>query len=194
MRTIAAVLLLLIGSAVASLAQTSKAELGLNYNWMYSNRPPGGDTTFSMNGGSVSLAWNVNQRLALVGDIGAVHASDVPSAGQGLTITSYVFGPRFYYRRRSVTSERRWLKLAPYGQLLVGGAHASGSLAGGIGGGATDAFAMKVGGGVELPLNQRIILRPAHTEYFLTLFPNGVNDRQNNFLFGAGVIFRLGQR
>lgn len=194
MRTLATVLLLLIGSAGVSLAQTSKAELGLNYNWMYTNRPPGGDTTFSMNGGSVSLAWIVNQRFAIVGDIGAVHASDVPVAGQGLTITSYVFGPRFYYRRKSAGGERRLLKLAPYGQVLVGGAHASGSLAGGSGGGATDSFAMKVGGGVELPLTRRVILRPAHTEYFLTLFPNGVNNRQNNFLFGAGVIFSVGQR
>jgi hypothetical protein len=72
----------------------------------------------------------------------------------------------------------------------LGGAHASGSLSG-SNGGSSNAFAMKVGGGFEMPLSRRIVLRPARTEYFLTLFPNGVNDHQHNFLFGAGVVLRL---
>jgi peptidoglycan-associated lipoprotein len=186
-------LLLLIGSAVACLAQTAKAELGLSYNWMYSNHPAGGDNTFSMNGGSASLAWNVNRSFALVGDVGAVHASDVPIAGQGLTVTSYVAGPRYYYRRKAVRGERQFFSLTPYGQLLLGRAHASGSLSGSSGG-SSNSFAMKVGGGIEMPLNRTIVLRPAQAEYFFTVFPNGVNSRQNNFLFGAGVVFRLGQR
>jgi peptidoglycan-associated lipoprotein len=191
MRSVVRVLLLLIGSAVACLAQTAKAELGLNYNWMYSNFPQGGNSTFSMNGGSASLAWNLNRTWAVVGDVGAVHGANVPIAGQGLTMTSYVVGPRYYYRRKSIR-ERQFFTLTPYGQLLLGGAHASGSLAGNIGG-SSNAFAMKVGGGVELPLNRTVVLRPAQMEYLLTRFPNGGNDRQNNFEFGVGVSFRLGQ-
>jgi len=190
MRTLVKCLLLLIGLAAACVAQTPKAELGLDYNWMYSNHPPGGDTTFSLNGGSASLAWNVNQSFAVVGDVGGVHAADVPLTGQGLTVTSYVVGPRFYLRRKSAGAERRLFMPVPYGQVLLGGAHASGSLSG-SGGGSSNAFAMKVGGGFEMPVSRRIVLRLAQTEYFLTLFPNGVNDRQNNFLFGAGVVLRL---
>jgi hypothetical protein len=160
---------------------------------MHTNMPAGGDTTFGMNGGSVSLAWNVDRNFALVGDIGAVHASDVPVPGQGLTVTYYVVGPRYYWRRKSATNgERRSHALTPYGQVLVGAAHASGLLSGSSGG--SDSFAMKIGGGVELPLNRRVMLRPAQTEYLLTLFPNNVNARQNNFLFGAGLVVRLGQR
>jgi hypothetical protein len=190
MRTLVKILLLLIGLAVASVAQTPKAELGLNYNWMYSNHPPGGDATFALNGGSAALAWRVSPSFALVGDVGAVHAADVPIAGQGLTVTSYVVGPRFYLQRKSAGAERRLFMPVPYGQVLLGGAHASGSLSG-IAGGPSNAFAMKVGGGFEMPLSRRVVLRPAQMEYLLTLFPNGVNDHQNNFLFGAGVVLRL---
>jgi hypothetical protein len=192
MRIRAVFLLFLIGSAGACLAQTAKAELGLNYNWMYSNRPPGGDSTFSLNGGSASLAWNVNQRFAVVSDIGAVHASDVPTAGKGLTITSYLVGPRCYVRRKVVSGERQFFRPTPYGQLLLGGAHAGGSLSGSTGG-SSNTFAMKVGGGIEMPLNRTVVLRPVQTEYFLTLFPNGTNNRQNNFLFSTGVVFRVGR-
>ncbi len=193
MRTLVTLLLLLLGSVVPSLAQAAKAELGLSYNWMHTNLPPGGDTTFGMNGGSASLAWNLDQRFAVVGDIGAVHASDFLISGHGLTITSYLVGPRYYYHRKSAGGERQWYKPNPYGQVLVGGAHASGLLFG-TSGGSANAFAMKIGGGVEMPLTRRIILRPAQAEYFLTKFPNGGNDRQNNFLFGAGMVICFGQR
>jgi hypothetical protein len=53
---------------------------------------------------------------------------------------------------------------------------------------------MKFGGGIEVPLSTRVMLRPVQTEYLLTFFPNGVNNRQNNFLYGGGVVFRLGGR
>jgi peptidoglycan-associated lipoprotein len=194
MRIFLTSLLLLLGSVAACLAQTSKVELGLNYNWMYSNRPPGGNDTFGMNGGSVSVAWDQNRYSAFVVDIGAVHASDVPTAGQGLTVTTFLFGPRIFYRSESrATAEQWWRAIAPYGQALMGAAHATGSLSGNSGN--TDTvFAMKFGGGIEVPLSTRVMLRPVQTEYLLTFFPNGVNNRQNNFLYGGGVVFRLGGR
>ena len=34
--------------------------------------------------------------------------------------------------------------------------------------------------------------RSVQAEYFLTKIPDGLNNRQNNFRFGAGIVFRFG--
>jgi hypothetical protein len=39
--------------------------------------------------------------------------------------------------------------------------------------------------------NSRISLRAGQTEYLLTLFPNGVNSRQNNFNRTTGTVLRF---
>jgi len=189
MRTVGTLLVLLFGLAAVSLAATPGGELALSYNWEHTNAPPSACGCFSLNGGNAAVAWNVSQRFALVGDIGAVQ-SNVSPPGHDLTITSYVFGPRFYYHRRS--AEKRQLPI-PFAQLLLGGAHASGALSGSSGGSA-NAFAFKVGGGVDLSLAPHLALRLGEADYFLTHFPNGINDRQNNFFLSGGVVFRFGER
>ena len=33
---------------------------------------------------------------------------------------------------------------------------------------------------------------PCRAEYFLTKFPDGLNNRQNNFRYSAGIVVRFG--
>lgn len=53
---------------------------------------------------------------------------------------------------------------------------------------------MTAGGGVDYKISQHFAIRPIQAEYFLTDFTDYASNRQNNFRYGAGVVFRLGTR
>jgi outer membrane immunogenic protein len=164
-------------------------EAGVDYSYVRSNTPPGGCACFGLNGGGGSLAYYFNRSLAAVADINSGHSSNIGIGTSDLTLTSYVFGPRYYWHNHSRTT--------PFVQALLGGAHAnSNSLALRVAGQQTgsNAFASKIGGGVDLPLTQRFWLRPFEANYFLTHFNNGVNDHQNNLQIGAGVVLHFGTK
>jgi len=57
--------------------------------------------------------------------------------------------------------------------------------------GSVTALAMTTGGDVDVTMSRHVAIRPVQAEYFLTKFPDGNNNRQNNFRFSAG--FRLGR-
>jgi len=40
-------------------------------------------------------------------------------------------------------------------------------------------------------VSRHISVRPVEAEYVLTKIPDGLNNRQNNFRFGAGIVFRF---
>src|SRR5208282_6886560 len=109
------------------------------------------------------------------------------SGGADLTLTSYLAGPRDAWARGR--------RLAPYAQVLLGGAHASGSLAPGNSGltGSANSFGMIAGGGLDIGLTRHIAVRAFEADYYLTRFDNGVNDHQNNLRLGAGLMIRFGE-
>jgi peptidoglycan-associated lipoprotein len=160
-------------------------EVGGGYTYVRANAPPGGCGCFSLNGGNGWLAFNATKSIAVVGELGVQHASNVLGTGADLTLTSYSFGPRY--------TVRRFGRLQPFAQVLLGGAHASGSLAPGSSGlaGSANAFA---GGGLDVRLSEHFSLRAFEADYYFTKFGNGVNDRENNLRIGAGIIFRFGSR
>ncbi len=171
---------LLLGLAPQAHAQSdSKFEVGADYNYVRSNAPPGGCTCFSLNGGDASVAYHFDSAIAAVAEISSVHAGNIAGSGADLTLTSYLFGARYYWHNHT--------KFTPFGQVLLGGAHASTSLAGA----GANAFAAKVGGGLDYALTHRFSLRPIEANYYLTHFANGVNDHQNNLQLGAGIVFRF---
>jgi hypothetical protein len=111
---------------------TPKADVAAGYSFLWI----GQGFTFFMNGGSGSVALNVNNWLGAVGDFGAYHASP----GVSLTAETYTFGPRFSYRK--------WGRLVPFAQVLVGGLHASAVTTGFTN--ASNAFAFGAGAGPTL--------------------------------------------
>ncbi len=167
---------LFLAFSVSAMAQDHpKAEIFGGYSYVRANDQ---GTGVNFNGGSGSIAVNVNNWLGVVGDFGGYHHSET---GVSLNIISYMFGPKLAFR----SNER----VTPFVQALFGGAHASASLSG-TGTGTENAFAMAVGGGIDVKATQHVAIRLIQAEYFMTKFTDGLNNRQNNARISAGVVFR----
>ena len=164
-----------------------RAELALDYTFLRSNAPPGGCECFYLNGGSASFAWSLKpaSQFALVGDLTAAHSSGISSAGYDLLLSTYTVGAR--YRPRLGHSP-----LKPFGQLLVGAAHTSGSLVSGQSvANAGAAFAANLGGGLDLRASQRFSFRLIEADYLVTTVDNGVNNHQHNLRLSSGFVVRF---
>jgi hypothetical protein len=123
--------------------------------------------------------------VAIVGLVRGQRASDIDGSGDDLTLTSLVAGPRY-----SIAVTRRFV---PFAQVLLGGVHASGSLAPGntVVEASSNAFAMLAGGRLDVGLNRLFTIRALEADHFMTRFKNGLNDRQNNIRLSAGVVVRF---
>jgi outer membrane immunogenic protein len=190
--SVAISLILSAACAVPGIAQSLKPaawEVAVGYNFVHTNAPPTGCGCFSLNGGTASVVRQFNPSVGLAGEFDGVTNSKVDVAGHSLTLLTVLAGPRY----RLVSSRGR---LVPFAQILVGGAHASGGLyaASGSSSGSANAFAASMGGGVDVALNPRLSLRLVQAEYLLTLLPNAVNSRQNNFNLSTGIVIRFGAR
>jgi outer membrane immunogenic protein len=188
-RSILALLFLSI-APVKLLAQGQPSqEVAFDYTYVHTNAPPGGCGCFSMNGGGGSYAYHFGPQFAMVADVEAVHASKIDGTGADLTLTSFLAGPRFYYRRPAA----RWV---PYGQVLLGAVRGTGGLAAANSSGATSStvFGATLGGGIEYNLNRSFTLRVVEVDYFVTTFDNMVNGRQNNLRVTAGAAYHFGKR
>ncbi len=166
----------------------SRAELALGYTYLHSNAPPGGCGCFNMNGGSAAFAWTLKQgNWAMVGDVVSTHSSGISAAGYGLTLTAFTGGVRYLLPAGHSS-------LHPFGQVLAGVAHSSGTLVQGPQSATTNsgaAFAGNFGGGLDLHLNPRFSARLFEADYLLTTFDNGSNDHQNNLRISAGVVIHF---
>jgi opacity protein-like surface antigen len=164
--------------------ETPKLELYAGYDYVRFNVtakvagfPP--SQSFNANGGGGQLEYNPNSWLSIVGDMSgyAVMGSNSKLAAGAF---SYLLGPRINLGHG---------KLTPFTQILFGGMWATT----GIGGGPSAShFAMTAGGGVDLKVSKHVAIRLAQAEYFMTKFPDGLNNRQNNFRFSTGIVFRFG--
>jgi peptidoglycan-associated lipoprotein len=192
------VLLLAIASVSAhrSCAQTQqpspdkppRSELAIDYSYVRSNAPPASCTCFNMNGISATFAWPVKPgHFALAGDVTIVHAGSVGSSDESLTLSTFTAGVRYLPR----TAHSR---VQPFGQVLVGAVHSSGTLVEGTNPGAANAgaaFAANIGGGLDLKTNRRFAIRLIEANYLLTTVDNSSNNHQNNLRISAGVVMRF---
>jgi outer membrane immunogenic protein len=167
-----------------------RGELAFGYSYLHSNAPPGGCGCFSLNGGNATFALPIGaSRFSVVGDVTVTHSGAVTSAGDSLTLSTFMAGAR--YRPHFGHS-----RFQPFGQVLIGLAHASGSLAEGqnpASANAGAAFAGQAGGGVDLHASRRFSIRLVEADYLATEFDNGGNDHQNNVRITTGVVIHFGQ-
>ena len=165
---------LILFSAAGSRAQdTPAAEVSASYSFLRFGVSDG----VNQNGGSVSVAGNVNHWLGLVGDVGGYHTTQ---SGATLNTYTYMVGPRFSMRQSG--------KVTPFVQVLAGGAHNTAAASGFSA--SANSFAFSAGGGVDLALSKHIALRPQFDYIGLRSQGNTLNTLRSSI----GIVFRFGGR
>ena len=206
---LAAACIVLLTLSVAA-QEFPRAELAFDYTFARYNPSAAYTKGHSLNGGGGALVYNLNQYLGLKMDLqgyGSNTTSFVippnnvfPEGASGRVhgnLFTYMFGPQIKVRAHN---------FQPFGHLLFGGAHSN------VYGNAFkqicqplpgacnfskaptgNAFAMAFGGGVDIPINRTISIRPGEFDYLLTRFNNAfTNGNQNNLRYSAGVNFSFG--
>ena len=167
-------LILSLLATVSRAQDTPKAEVAVEYSHLEILK----GYTIRMNGASGSVAFNVNHWFGVAGDIGVYHGYPAVS----LTGETYMFGPRFSYRKSD--------RFVPFTQALLGGSHFSAS-SGGITGGGNE-FAFGLGGGADLALGRtgKFAVRPQF-EYFGIRSNGSTTDSAR---LSVGLVYRIGKR
>ena len=180
MRKLIAVVFSIVMFAAASFAQdTPKSEIFAGYSYMRVNpgAPLDGE---NFNGFNTSGAFNLTSHIGLVGEFNGAYGRNLGATGIDSDLYSYVFGPRFTLRKE---------RFNVFAHTLFGGAHSINRVAGVSAG--DNAFAMTLGGGLDLNLAKHFAWRVAQTDYQLTHFGG---DNQNHFRYSTGIVFRLGSK
>lgn len=154
---------------------------------------------FTANGGTGSFQINFMDHLAGVAELGAEHNGNIHNIQLDNSWLTYLFGPRVSVTKRSS-------RIVPAFECLFGGVNVAAStkspLLPDVTGerltGGESAFAMAVGGTLDIRLNHRISIRPIQVDYLLTRLGsktalNGYETfSQNNLRYGAGLVFSFG--
>jgi peptidoglycan-associated lipoprotein len=184
--TASALTLAFFASRPAAAQQDHPLFLGANYTYVHTNLLPGCDC-FSMNGGGAQVEYGLRPHLSLLGDFTATHKGSITPDNYDLTQFTFAGGIRY----RPALSFHH---IQPFGDLLFGAAHTTGSLSpDSTGFGSSTAFVFQPGGGAEIRLGSRWMLVPVQADYLLTAFSNGADDHQNDLRISAGLLFKVGR-
>jgi opacity protein-like surface antigen len=140
-----------------------------------------GSSSTNIHGASFNLAGNLNSWMGIVADVGA---GSIDDSGLSGNIFTYMFGPRISYRHND--------RFTPFGQVLVGGARLRVNVpTSGSSNTTLNAWAVALGGGVDVKLSNHFSIRAVQAEYLMTRFNS---QQQNNARISAGLVLRLGKR
>jgi len=205
--------LLLLGmSAVAQ--EYPKAELALDYSYMHFAPSQAFTKNKSLNGGGGAFVWNFTDHIGVKMDLQGygsfTDTFNIPAGTPGLpagangrvsgNLFTYLFGPQLKFRRQ---------RFEILTDTLIGAAHSNvygtafktlcQPTATGCPGikssPSNNGWAFLLGGGIDIPINHTVSIRPAQLDYLLTRFGNfftEANANQNSFRYSAGVVFNFG--
>jgi hypothetical protein len=100
-------------ACLPTLAQDKRAQLFFGYSYARIHPNTSSQPSFNLNGESTSFAYDLTDALALVADFGISHITKIGDANADVNFFSFLFGPRFSYRRHA--------RVTPFGHLLIGG-------------------------------------------------------------------------
>jgi hypothetical protein len=159
-------------------------EVAVLYNSLLSNVARA--NRFWMQGGRIQVDGQFWRGLGIEADICGFHAQNANNAGVGLDIVTATFGPRY---RWSPAHHRYSL----FGHALLGEANGFNGIFPGAGAASDSAnsLALQLGGGLDLPVKHRLLLRVFEADWLRTQLPNADTGVQNNIGLAAGVVIRF---
>ena len=160
--------------------------LSVGYSATISNAPPGQCGCFLLNGGSVEALFQVWKNIAAVIQVTGGHAGNVPQSQQGLSLVTYMAGPRY-----SFAMPRR---VTVYGQFLAGRMHGFDAYFPrdvAQPNDSANSLAISTGGGVEIGINDWLSVRAVDAEFLASRLPNDLSGRQHSLRIGSSLIFRF---
>ncbi len=134
-----------------------------------------------MQGGSIQVEGQFWRGLGMEADISGFHAQNANNTGVGLDMVTATFGPRY----RWSPAHHRY---SFFGHALLGEANGFNSIFPGTAAASASAnsLALQLGGGLDLPVKHRLLLRVFQADWLRTQLPNADTDVQNNIRLAAG--------
>jgi opacity protein-like surface antigen len=178
-------------------ATAPKAEVAFGYSFINVHPEYPQISSFNLNGGGAAFVYNVTPLIGIkaefmdyTGGGGAQLRKYGYTGNVSGNFFTYEFGPQI---------KKHSGRFQPFGEALFGAAHSGvyGTIYNAINGiqaagNSNNAFAMELGGGLDIPVTPHISIRPAEVDYLLTEFSNNkAGATQNNFryMLGANIGF-----
>lgn len=176
MRKILLLLTVIVLSA-AAVAQESASKLDVFGGYSYFNGSTSGSAgRFNLNGWNSQASYNFSRWLGATADFGGYYGAPFGVSAHDYT---FLFGPTVDFRVPHCT---------PFAHALFGVERFHATVVGGSG--SNSAFAMAVGGGLDIPVKGIFAIRAAQLDWLRT---NHFNASQNNMRLSTGVVFRFGE-
>jgi hypothetical protein len=141
-----------------------------------------GNTDCNFDGWNAAVDFNVNKNWGAVVDLSGYYGFQRNTNGYSWFDSkthNFLFGPRYTFRAKKVT---------PFIQGMIGIQHVNPEKAYMT----QNNFAMAIGGGFDVNVNDRISIRPIQLDYFTRrIVSEGFND---NLRFSTGIVFKFGKR
>jgi hypothetical protein len=152
------------------LAQSHKLDFTAGYN--FQNSDEGSGVRSNLNGWFSSLSFDVNRALSINLEVDNYYGS---SLGASTKQQNFVIGPQFTFGSEET-------KLRPLAYVEAGDQRSSSA------GSIDHSFDLQVGGGVQIKLNDRLVLQLVPAEYDLATPASGAT---HSFTANAGVSWTL---
>jgi hypothetical protein len=163
---------------------TPRVEVAVLYDALLSNVVR--SEKFWMQGGSIEAAAQFWRGLGVEADIAGFHQQNASNTGVGLDMLTATFGPRYQWspvHRRYFFSSHALMGVANgFNSIFPGSALTTGTANG---------FALQIGGGMDVAIKHRLLLRALEADWLRTQLPNADTNVQNNVRLGAGVVVRF---
>jgi len=166
-------------------------DLGITMDFERAYIAPGSCNCFWFKGGGADASVNILKGLGIVADLSGDHSSNA-APGIDINKITYLFGPRYTLTPSTFNPRFQPLhRTQVFGEGLFGRTHAFNSTfpSALTVKSSADSFAMKIGGGIQIPLARGFAVRALEADYVRTSLPNNFSNNQNDLRLGFGISY-----